>query len=141
MSAAVIQIDSIVFRRDDEEDTDGYVIYLITKPCTERPCTHICLSHPERSHHYERQLFRRGSFGHRRNATEEEKSTNRANVWGWNGDVAAPSLQPSFLADRTKDADLGYRLHSYLNAGSLDLCGDSTVVPASNPVPCRSALE
>jgi hypothetical protein len=134
-----VQIDRIVFRRDEDEDTDGYVIYLITKPCTERPCTHVCTTHLESAHHYERQLFRRGGPGYRKNASEADKASNRANVWGWNENQARPTLTPSFLANRSGDASLGYTLHSYVRDGRLDLCGDSTVTLVEPAVECVEA--
>lgn len=136
MNEATVQVDQITFRRNEKEDSDGYVIYLITKPCHDQPCTHVCATHAQRSHHYERQLFRRGTNGYRKDATDEEKSSNRANVWGWDGNEQAPSLSPSFLANRTNDEGLGYLLHSYLKAGRLDLCGDSTVTLVEPAVKC-----
>jgi hypothetical protein len=127
-----IQIESIVFDRDEKAGTDGAVYYLILYPCEERPCTHVCASHPERTHCYERQAFRLGKFGHRLDGTPKEIKEDCANVWGWDGNREAPTLRPSFLGKRDR-----YRIHLHLTAGKIDLCGDSTLVLAPNPVPCR----
>lgn len=127
-----IQIDSIVFERDEKAGTDGAVYYLILYPCEERPCTHVCATHPERTHAYERQAFRLGTFGHRLNGTPKEIQNNQANVWGWDGNKDAPTLSPSFLGHRDR-----YLIHLFLKAGRIDLCGDSTLVVATDPHPCR----
>lgn len=117
-----MQVSRITFHRNDAEGTDGSVLYLILSPCTERPCTHICATHPEMDHHYELQRFRRGDFGHRRNATPEAIAKDEANVWGWDGNDP-PTILPSFLAK----TDRPYIMHSHLRAGKIDLCADSTV--------------
>lgn len=138
MSDFTVQIESIDIRRNDETGEDGAVYYLILTPCTERPCRHICVTHPEMAHHYERQGFRLGGSGHRLNATEEEKANDRANVWGWDGNREAPTILPSFLALDVKDGKKlrPYRMHSFLRAGQLELCGDSTVRLHPSPAPC-----
>lgn len=128
-----VQVDHISFGRDEKRGEDGAVIYLILTPCSDEPCRHVCTAHTKMNHHYERQAFRRGQFGHRLDATEEEKATNRANVWGWDGSQA-PTLTPSFLAHEGRP----YRMHSFLKAGQLELCGDSTVTLVPNPVPCAN---
>lgn len=132
-----IQIDSIHFGRNESEGTDGYVYYLVLKPCEERPCRHVCLAHPEREHHYERQAFRLGTFGHRLNATPEEIQKNQANVWGWDGNREAPTLTPSFLGDRREHA--GYLIHLFLTGGRIQLCSDSTLVVDPSPASCRDS--
>lgn len=126
-----VQVDSIDFGRDEAAGTDGAVWYLILTPCTDQPCRHVCEAHPRTVHMYERQAFRRGSFGHRLNASAEEIADDRANVWGWDG-ANPPTLTPSFLAEKGRP----YRMHSFLRAGAIDLCGDSTVRLAAHPVPC-----
>lgn len=131
-----IQIDRITFDRHDGRGEDGAVWYLILSPCEEcktNPEHHCCKAHPGMKHHYERQAFRLGNHGHRLDADDEMKATNRANVWGWDGDREAPTITPSFLAAEGRP----YRLHSFIRSGQLDLCGDSTVTPHPRPVPCE----
>jgi hypothetical protein len=137
MSNYTVQVDHIVFGRDDKRGEDGAVWYLLLTPCTDDPCTHACTAHPGMRHHYERQAFRLGGFGHRLDATDEEKQTDCANVWGWDGNRAAPTLTPSYLAKKGRP----YVMHSFLKAGRLDLCGDSTVTHAPNPQPCVMPVE
>jgi hypothetical protein len=129
-----VQIWRIQLARDEKRGEDGAVWYLILSPCHDQPCNHVCASHPRMVHQYERQAFRRGAFGHRLDATEEEKRTDRANVWGWDGNQDAPTLEPSFLAREGRS----YVMHSFLRAGRLELCGDSTVVLHPDPVPCTN---
>lgn len=128
-----VQVECVNFGRNEERGEDGAVWYLILSPCHDEPCTHVCRSHPRMRHQYERQAFRRGEFGHRLNASAEEIASNRANVWGWDGNEATPTLTPSYLAFEERE----YRMHSFLRAGQLELCGDSTVVLASAPVSCE----
>lgn len=126
---STVQVEQIIFARNDERGEDGAVWYLILG----EPNAHVtCSIHPGVTHHYERQAFQRGGATHRPNATPEEKATNRANVWGWNGDQNAPTIEPSFLAAEGRP----YRLHSFLRGGKLDLCGDSTVTLHPNPQQC-----
>ena len=127
-----IQIERIQFARDDKRGEDGAVWFLILSPCTENPCTHVCKAHPQMVHRYERQAFRLGAFGHRLDATPEEIAEVKANVWGWDGNTQEPTLTPSFLAIK----DRPYRLHSFVTRGRLELCGDSTVVLATNLTSC-----
>lgn len=133
-----VQIEHVQFARDDKRGEDGAVYYLILTPCTERPCRHECEAHPQMTHHYERQAFRRGAFGHRLDATPEDIANDRANVWGWDGNCEAPTLTPSYLALDTKDGKQlrPYRMHSFLTAGRIALCGDSTVTLHPSPTPC-----
>jgi hypothetical protein len=133
MKAFTVQIMRISFARHETRGEDGAVWYLILSPCSDDPCTHVCEAHPRMVHRYERQGFRRGAFGHRLDATPEEIAGDRANVWGWDGNEAAPTITPSFLAAH----DRPYVMHSFLRAGKLDLCGDSTVTLHPAPVPCR----
>lgn len=126
MSAFEVLVDHISFARDDERGEDGAVWYLILGEPNERV---VCSVHPGRTHHYERQAFRRGNNGHRLDATPEEIANDRANVWGWDANAAAPTVTPSFLAHEGRP----YRLHSFLRAGRVDLCGDSTVILSSAP--------
>lgn len=130
-----VQIERIQFARDAKRGEDGAAWYLILSPCEEcklDPNHHSCVAHPGMVHDYERQAFRRGAFGHRFDATPQEIADDKANVWGWDGNTAAPTLAPSFLAV----AHRPYRLHSFLTAGQLQLCGDSTVTLHPNPTPC-----
>jgi Family of unknown function (DUF6527) len=127
-----VQVDHISFDRNEERGEDGAVWFLILSPCPDDPCTHICGAHPQMVHTYERQGFRRGKFGHRKNATRQEVADNRANVWGWDGNTVAPTLTPSFLAAQGRP----YRLHSYITQGQLVLCADSTVQAVKAPVQC-----
>lgn len=116
-----VLIDHVQFSRDDKRGEDGAVWYLILgEPNPAVTCT----VHGPRDHHYERQAFRRGAFGHRLDATPDEIANDRANVWGWDGNTAAPTLTPSYLAYKHRP----YRLHSFLRAGRIELCGDSSVV-------------
>lgn len=136
---ATVQVDQVTFGRDDVRGEDGAVWYLILMPCTERPCTHICQAHPQMDHHYERQAFRRGSHGHRLNATDKEKQDDCANVWGWDGNEQQPTVLPSFLAMETNKEGKRirpYRMHSFFKQGRLELCGDSTVTLHPAPTPC-----
>lgn len=128
-----VQVEKIAFARDETRGEDGAVTYLILSPCPDDPCTHVCSVHPRMVHHYERQAFRRGYFGHRLDATQQEIAENKANVWGWDGNTDAPTLSPSFLAAARRP----YVMHSFLRAGRLELCGDSTVTIEPNPLPCR----
>jgi len=127
-----VQIEHIQFVRDGKRGEDGAAWYLILSPCSENPCTHVCRTHPQMVHQYERQAFRLGNFGHRLDATEEEKRSDRANVWGWDGNREAPSITPSFLAREGRP----YVMHSFLRAGQLELCADSTVILNAAPAPC-----
>lgn len=127
-----VQVDRIQFQRDDKRGEDGAVWYVILSPCPDDPCDHVCAAHPKMVHEYERQGFRLGAAGPRLDATPEEIADNRANVWGWDGNRDAPTLTPSFLAAKGRP----YVMHSYLRAGRLELCGDSTVKLAPYPSPC-----
>lgn len=121
-----VLIDHIYFIRDDKRGEDGAVWYLVLGEPNEKV---VCSLHPKRTHHYERQAFRRGANGYRLDATEQEKAENKANVWGWDGNREAPTVTPSFLAV----AHRPYRMHSFLRGGRLELCGDSTVVASGLP--------
>jgi hypothetical protein len=123
-----VLIDHVHFERDDKRGEDGAVWYLILGEPEPRV---VCSVHPGRRHHYERQAFRRGAFGHRLDATKEEIDDDRANVWGWDGNTEAPTLTPSYLAKKHRP----YCMHSFLRRGRLDLCGDSTVA-LSAAQPC-----
>lgn len=116
----------INFSRDAKRGEDGAVWYLILGERDERV---VCSIHPGRRHHYERQAFRRGAFGYRLDATPEEIKNDRANVWGWDGNMRAPTVTPSYLAHKHRP----YRMHSFLRGGRLELCGDSTVVLSTAP--------
>jgi hypothetical protein len=97
--SGTVQIERITFDHDDDERRPtGRCCYLILAPCTDDPCRHVCTAHPRMSHHYERQAFRLGTSGQRFNATPEEIASNRANVWGWDGNREAPTILPSFVA-------------------------------------------
>lgn len=123
-----VLIDHISFHRDDIRGEDGAVWYLILgEPNPDVECS----VHPGRTHHYERQAFRRGKNGHRLDATPQEIHDDRANVWGWDGNEKAPTIIPSFRAQ----IDRPYHLHSYVRAGRLKLCSDSSVV-LSSTAPC-----
>lgn len=138
--AYTVQVLRIQFARDAERGEDGAARYLILSPCAEcvtNPGHHVCEAHPGMVHHYERQAFRRGAFGHRPNATPEEIRSDRANVWGWDGNTEAPSLTPSFLAKQGRP----YLMHAYLTAGQLVLCGDSTITLHPNPQQCEEWQE
>jgi hypothetical protein len=115
-----VLVAHVSFSRHDGRGEDGAVWYLILGEPAEGV---VCATHPGRRHHYERQAFRRGSAGHRLDATPEEIAQNRANVWEWDGSAQAPTVTPSFLAHEGRP----YRLHSFLRVGRLELCGDSTV--------------
>lgn len=139
MTAFTVQIDHIHFGRSDQRGEDGAVYYLILSPCTDDPCNHVCTTHPRMVHRYERQAFRLGASGHRLDATPEEIAKHRANVWGWDGNTDSPTLQPSFLAREVDDEGKvirPYRMHSFLRAGRIELCGDSTVTLALSPRAC-----
>lgn len=127
-----VQVLKTQFCRDDKRGEDGAVYYLILSPCPDNPCDHVCKAHPQMVHHYERHAFRRGESGHRLDATDEEKRSDRANVWGWDGNREAPTLSPSFLAREGRP----YVMHSFLRSGKLELCGDSTVALHPNPISC-----
>lgn len=134
-----VQVEHISFHRDEKRGEDGAVWYLILSPCPDNPCTHVCKTHPRTVHHYERQAFRRGATGHRLDATPEEIANDRANVWGWDGNREAPTITPSFLAqevDKSGRRIRPYRMHSFLTAGQIQLCGDSTVTLTENPQSC-----
>jgi len=136
-----VHITHIAFTPDPVAGTDGAVWYLITAPCEicrTRPDHHACAIHPGMWHYYERQPFRRGAAGHRRNATPQEIAEDHANVWGWDGSVTAPTVLPSFLALAIKNGTRlrPYQLHSFLRAGRLELCADSTVILDPDPQSC-----
>lgn len=128
-----VQIERVHFGRLETRGEDGAAWYLILSPCPDDPCTHVCAAHPRMVHNYERQGFRRGKFGHRLDATPREIKDNCANVWGWDGNEAAPTLTPSFLAAHGRP----YVMHSFMRAGRLELCADSTVALHPSPVACR----
>lgn len=136
-----MQVEQVHFSRNETENTDGHVLYLILSPCPGdppgSPCRHVCDAHPVQVHHYEFQRFRRGGFGHRKDATPEQIARDEANVWGWAGDDP-PTLSPSFLALDAKGGKVlrPYRAHLFLRAGRIDLCGDSTVTLEPNPRSC-----
>lgn len=141
MSQFTVQIERIQIARDEKRGEDGAVYYLILTPCEEcktNPEHHCCSAHPGMTHHYERQAFRRGGFGHRLDATPAEIADDRANVWGWDGNEATPTLSPSFLALDVKNGTQlrPYRMHSFLTSGRLDVLSDSTVMLHPSPVPC-----
>lgn len=137
-----VQVEHIHFARDEKRGEDGAVYYLLLAPCDEcvhNPAHHVCRAHRGMEHHYERQGFRLGASGHRLDATPEDIADDKANLWGWDGNREAPTLTPSFLAqERNKKGEIirPYRMHSFLRAGQIDLCGDSTVVLAPSPVMC-----
>jgi len=128
-----VQLLHIGMAREEKRGEDGAVWYLILSPCPGdppgQPCQHVCEVHPRMVHHYERQAFRLGSFGHRLDATPQEIAEDKANVWGWDGNVSAPTLTPSFLAK----AHRPYVFHMFLKQGKIELCADSTV--SLDPVP------
>lgn len=140
-----VLVDRIYFARNDVEGTDGAAVYVILSPCeacVTDPAHHSCTVHPGMVHHYEMQRFRRGGNGHRLNATPEQIADDQAHVWGWDGNVEAPTLRPSFLGmERNKKGRTirPYRMHSYLTAGRLELCNDSTVVLDPNPKSCHDS--
>lgn len=115
-----VLIDHISFGKDEARGEDGAVWYLILGEPNERV---ECARHPKRTHHYERQAFARGGSRHRPGATAAEIAANTANIWGWDGNTAEPTITPSFLADQGRP----YRMHSFVRRGKLELCGDSTV--------------
>lgn len=84
---------------------------------------------------YLSQPFHSGGQRHYKGATPEQIAENRANIWAWNGDRAAPSITPSYLFEGHTHAKGLYpdwpRIHIYLTAGRLVNCGDSdaTIVP------------
>lgn len=139
-----VLVDRIYFQRDERENTDGAVVYVVLSPCPGdppgQPCVHTCTIHPGMRHHYEMQRFRRGAHGHRANATSEEIADDRAHVWGWDGNETAPTLRPSFLGmenDKKGRTIRPYRMHSYLTAGRLEILNDSTVVLDPNGRSCH----
>lgn len=131
-----VQIDHIIFAREEKRGEDGAVWYLLLAPCPGdppgQPCRHVCPQHPQMIHAYERQAFRLGGFGHRLDATPQEIAEDKANVWGWDGNRDAPTLVPSFRAEKGRP----YLFHSYLKQGAIELCGDSTVVLVPQPTHC-----
>lgn len=124
-----VLVDHVYFVRDEKRGEDGAVWYLILGEPKEGV---TCPIHPGREHHYERQAFRLGGNGYRLDATDQEKQEDKANVWGWDGNREAPTILPSFLAAK----DRPYLMHSYLTAGKLALCGDSTVVVDPSILSC-----
>lgn len=80
------------------------------------------------------QPFARDGPKHYKGATEEEVRKNVANIWKWDGNREAPTLDPSFLC--VYPSEPGFRIHSYLRGGKLELLGDSTV-NAHAPMPRR----
>lgn len=130
------QVVQIQFSHREDTGEDGAVWYLILGD--ENPQVE-CEHHPKRAHYYERQAFVKGKSRHRRNATPEEIAEDKANLWGWDGNTDAPTLQPSFLAqekDKKGNVIRPYRMHSYLTGGKLVLCNDSTVVVDPSPKNC-----
>jgi hypothetical protein len=138
VSQFTVQVEQVHFQRDDKRGEDGAIYYLLLTPCTERPCTHVCATHPEMAHHYERQGFRLGGSGHRLDASAEDIKQDRANIWGWDGNREAPTLTPSYLALDVKNGETirPYRMHSFLRSGRIELCGDSTVTLHPSPAAC-----
>jgi hypothetical protein len=83
-------------------------------------------------HHwsYMMQPFALGNMRLRPGATQEEINDNRANIWGWDGNREAPTLQPSFLCD---DKLMGVKVHLFLVKGQIQLCSDSNVTVGEVP--------
>lgn len=142
---ATIRVEKVVFREGyphpeywarDHPGEDGAVYYEILIPCTCTPRCNIVCEKPACveaqkagrpfHHHYERQAFARDGPKKRPGATEEDVREDRANIWGWNGDRAAPTITPSFLGFKHRP----YRVHLFLTRGEIVLCDDSTVVLA-----------
>lgn len=141
MAQFTVQIERIQFHRNDTRGEDGAVLYLFLQPCRRLGacsprCVHVCATHPEMEHHYARQAFRRGPSGYRLDSTPEEQAQNFANVWGWDGDTAAPTLTPSYLVHE----GVPFRMHSYLTKGQLQLLADSTVVHHPAPKQCKDRV-
>lgn len=143
-----IQVENVQFPDEApgafREPDVGCAFYLILLPCTKCPppnCSIACRTHPGMEHRYEGQHFWHGPQRRYRDATPEEIEDDRANVWGWDGDRAVPSLTPSFLGvekDKKGRVIRPYRLHSYLTRGKLDVLSDSTVILHPDPRPCVS---
>lgn len=129
--------DPITFTdgRNAHPGEDGGAWYLVLTPCACKvPCEIACDTHPHDHHTYYLQPFRRGGVGHKPGATPQEIAENRANIWGWDGNRDAPTLNPSFLVPGDEHRP---RIHLFLRAGRIDLCGDSSVVLHANPAPCK----
>lgn len=119
-------IDHIQFARDEARGEDGAVWYLVLSPCEQcktNPDHHRCAAHPGMVHHYERQAFALDGPKHRPGASADDIANDRANIWKWDGNTSAPTIEPSFLAAHGRP----YRMHSYVRGGKLDLCSDSDV--------------
>lgn len=135
---------------DAYPDCDGAVWYLQLEACGDDPrCEIACAAHPAQHHSYYMQPFARDGPKHRVGSSPEEQKQDRANIWGWDGDKVAPSVMPSFLVPGYKEGDrvliggqvsimsFRARVHLFLRAGRIELCSDSQVVVAPDPVPCR----
>lgn len=44
-------------------------------------------------------------------------------IWGWDGDRAAPTIEPSIRSDFA-----GKRFHCFIRRGVIDPCGDSQLI-------------
>lgn len=119
----------------DSKGTDAYpgcsgaVIYELYYP------DGVNLGTPEKPiiHHwsYMMQPFALGGQRIKPGATEEEIKNNLANIWGWDGNREAPTIQPSYVCD---DKRMGARIHSFVVKGQLQLCPDSNVTVGEVPL-------
>lgn len=62
---------------------------------------------------------------------------SKRHIWGWDGNRDAPTLTPSFLCEAQHPpltpGSMPIRVHLFLRAGRIELCGDSTVRLAPEP--------
>lgn len=54
----------------------------------------------------------------------EARHVNGSPVWGWDGDMAAPTLTPSYLCKLGRESG-NLRLHWFLIRGVIQPCGDN----------------
>lgn len=138
MQVATVQVDGVQVHGERHADgEEGAVWYLVLVP--HAGAETCCATHPGALHCYERQPFRRGTHGFLEGASTADVNSNRANVWGWDGNRETPTLSPSFWADRTGSPVAPYVLHCFFRAGRIDLCPDSTVRLETVPRRCVDA--
>lgn len=142
VAGATIQVERLQFfdehpiKNSKDEDAypgcSGAVWYLVLVPCTcKTPCEICCATHPGQHHSYLMQPFSFDGQKFRPGSTPEEQRENRANVWAWDGNRQAATVTPSFLCLWS-----GPRVHSFLKAGRIELCGDSELILHPSPAAC-----
>jgi hypothetical protein len=120
---ATARITGFVFRVDAPEDRRTFMEHpkvqadgICDIEVDGLPCA---VEHPHDSDCSKTRLgipFARGGF-----------RDGRMKVWGWDGNVQAPTLTPSYLTWWTHGDGVEVRFHCFVRQGRLEVLGDSVI--------------